>query len=304
MIITITGSNRFLMKRRMDELVADFLKQANELALERIDGAEAEPQAIFEAVQGLPFLASKKMVVIRELSANKVAADKIEQIISTAEPTTDVIFYEPEPDRRTSFYKCLRTKTQLEEYENLDGRQLAKWLMEEAKKRDGNLIPAVANYLVDRVGANQALLYNELEKLLIYDPQISKENIDLLVEKTPQSKIFDLLDATFSGNKKRALELYEEQRAQKVEPQALLALLAWQLQILALAKYGEGKTAGQIAKDAKLNPYPVSKAQGLVRKIPDEKLKQMIHEALEIDYRSKTSAYDIDEALKTYIVSL
>jgi DNA polymerase-3 subunit delta len=304
MIITLTGPNRFLVKRRLDELVAGFLQQENELALERIDGAEADAQAIFEAVQGLPFLAAKKMVIIRQLSANKSAADKIEQIISTVEPTTDVIFHEPEPDKRTSFYKCLKAKTQLEEYDNLDGRHLAKWLADEAKTKGGSLSPAAANYLVDRVGTNQELLDSELEKLLIYDPEITKENIDLLVEKTPQSKIFDLLDATFAGNKKRALELYEEQRAQKVEPQAILALLAWQLQILALAKYGAGKTAAQIAKDARLNPYPVSKAQSLVRKISDEKLKQMIHEALEIDYRSKTSAYDIDEALKTYIIAL
>jgi DNA polymerase-3 subunit delta len=304
MIVTLSGPNHFLIKRRLDELVASFLKQANELALERIDGSEAELQAIFEAVQGLPFLASKKMVILRELSANKAAVDKIEQIISTVEPTTDVIFHEPSPDKRTSYYKVLKAKTQLEEYDDLDGRQLSQWLIAEAKAKGGSLSPANANYLVDRVGTNQALLDNELEKLLIYDANVTKENIDLLVEKTPQSKIFDLLDATFAGNKKRALELYDEQRAQKVEPQAILALLAWQLQILALAKYGEGKTAGQIAKDARLNPYPVTKAQGLVRRISNEKLKQMIHEALEIDYRSKTSAYDIDEALKTYIVSL
>lgn len=304
MIITLTGTNQFLIKRRLDELVADFLKRENELALERIDGAEVELQAIFEAVQGLPFLASKKMVIIRELSANKTAADKIEQIISTVEPTTDIIFHEPAQDKRTSYYKTLKSKTQLEDYDDLDGRELAIWLVEEAKAKGGNLSPPNANYLVNRVGINQALLYNELEKLLIYNSEITKENIDLLVEKTPQSKIFDLLDATFSGNKKRALELYDEQRAQKVEPQNIMALLAWQLQILALAKYGAGKTAAQIAKDARLNPYPVQKAQSLVRKISDEKLKQMIHEALEIDYRSKTSAYDIDEALKTYIVSL
>jgi DNA polymerase-3 subunit delta len=303
-IITLTGQNQFLIKRRLDELAADFLKTENELALERIDGAEVELQVIFEAVQSLPFLASKKMVIIRELSANKAAADKIEQIISTVEPTTDVIFHEPAPDKRTSYYKALKSKTQLEEYDDLDARQLAKWLAEEAKEKGGNLSQANANYLVDRVGTNQALLNNELEKLLIYNAEITKENIDLLVEKTPQSKIFDLLDATFAGDKKRALELYDEQRAQKVEPQNILALLAWQLQILVYAKYGAGKTASQIAKDAKLNPYPVQKAQNLVRKIPDEKLKQMIHEALEIDYRSKTSAYDIDEALKTYIISL
>src|SRR3546814_19438404 len=53
---------------------------------------------------------------------------------------------------------------------------------------------------------------------------------------TPQSTIFELLDAALSGNTRRALELYEEQRSMKVEPQQIIAMLAWQLHVLAVVK--------------------------------------------------------------------
>jgi len=161
-----------------------------------------------------------------------------------------------------------------------------------------------ANYLVERVGPNQQQLANELNKLITYDSKVTRANIDLLTEKTPQSKVFDLLDAAFGGNKQRALELYEEQRAQKVEPQAIMAMIAWQLKLLALAKTGAGKSAGQIAKDAGLSPYPVQKAQNLARKIDDNKLRAMVSEALEIDEKGKTRNINLDEALKTYITTL
>jgi DNA polymerase-3 subunit delta len=238
------------------------------------------------------------------LGNNKVVSGQIEQIIDSAVDSTDIIFYEPNPDKRTSYFKVLKSQTQLEEFNELDPRELAKWLVDEAKKQAGSLSQADANYLVDRIGANQEQLANELDKLITYDPKISRQTIDLLTEKTPQSKVFDLLDAAFGGNKERALQLYEEQRAQKVEPQAIMAMMAWQLKLLALAKTAGNRTNQQIAKDAGLSPYPIMKAQNLARKIDNQKLEQMVSEAFEIDQKAKTKPIDLDEALKTYITTL
>lgn len=304
MKITLTGNNFYLIKRRLDELASNFIKEHGELAVDKIDAEEAEPAAILEAVQSLPFLASRKLVIIRNLSANKTAAEQIEQIIGSAGDGTDIIFYEPSPDKRTIFYKVLKSQTELEEYNQLDVHELSRWLVEEAKKLGGKISPVDANYLVERVGANQELLANELDKLLTYEPAISRDNIDRLTVKNPQSKVFDLLDAMFSNRKKQALELYDEQRTQKVEPQAIIAMMAWQLELIALTLYGKGKDANQIAKDAGVSPYPVQKAQRLAAKLDEAKLKQMVQQALIIDELGKTTPLDLDEALKTYIVTL
>jgi DNA polymerase III subunit delta len=303
MIITLTGSNHYLLKRRLDELTSKFIAEHGELALQKIDAEEAEPAAILEAVQSLPFLASRKMVVVRAGSNSKTLSGQIEQIIDAAGDTIELIFYEPLPDKRTSYFKVLKSKTQLEEYNELDVHGLAAWLVDEAKKAGGQLSSSDARYLAERAGLNQEQLANELEKLLTYNPAISRESIDLLTVKTPQSKVFDLLDAAFGGNKKRALELYEEQRAQKVEPQAIMALIAWQLELIALAFFGKGKDAGQIARDAGVSPYPVQKAQRLAAKLSRQQLKDMVDTAADIDYKSKTTSLNLDEALKTYIVT-
>lgn len=304
MIITLTGSNFYLLKKRLNELAKAFIAKHNELALERKDAEETSSQAILDGVQSLPFLSARKMVVIRNASANKEISGQIEQIIDSAGDSTDLIFYEPSPDKRTAYFKVLKSRTQLEEFNELDAGALAKWLVAEAQNQAGEISLADANYLVERVGANQEQLANELAKLITYEPKITRQNIELLTEKTPQSKVFDLLDAAFGGNKKRALELYAEQRAQKVEPQAIMAMIAWQLKLLALAKTGSSKSSQQIAKDAGLSPYPLMKAQNLARKIDDNKLAEMVAEALEIDEKSKSIGIDLDEALKTYIVTL
>src|SRR3989344_4896285 len=304
MIIFITGNNSYLAKRRLDELVDEFVKKHGDLALERIDGEEADFSAILDAISGLPFLSKRKMVVARKLSATKPSDDQLEQIISSIPESNDLIIYEPVTDKRTSYYKFLKTKTNLETYDQIDSRDLSKWLVSEAKTKGGSLQLGDANYLVERIGPNQAMLASELVKLLLYNPIISRGSIDLLTEPNPQSKIFDLLDAAFSGNRQKALKIYQEQRVQKVESQAILAMIAWQLRVLALAVHAEGKSATEVAKDSGMNIYPVTKAFALAGKIDKDRIKGLVAEALDIDYRSKTTALDMDEALKTYITTI
>ena len=304
MIITLSGANPFLLKQRLDELTGEFNAKYGDLALERIDGEEVGPQQVLDAVGNLPLLSPRKMVVVKSLGSNKAAADSIEQIISATHEGVDVIFYEPQIDKRTSYFKGLKAKTQFEELNGLEPHELAKWLVQEAARKGASLKPSDASYLIERVGPNQMLLANELEKLAIYNKQISRENIELLSAKNPQSKIFDLLDAAFSGNKKRALELYDEQRAQKVEPQEIIAMLAWQLRLIAAVKYAHGKKPVEVAQDLKMSPYPVTKALSVASRITERMIEERVEELLRIDRLAKTSPVDLDDALKYFVISL
>lgn len=304
MITTLTGSNTFALRQKLNELVARFVKSHGELALERFDAEETEADAIIESIQALPFLSVGKMVVVRNGSANKTFAERIEQTISSIPDTTDVIFYEPQLDKRTAYFKVLNKQTTFEEFNDLDRPALARWLAAEAKNQGAELTPADAVFMVERLGENQQMLYNELYKLATYDKQISRANIELLTEPAPQSKVFDLLDAAFGGHKQRALHLYEDQRAQKVEPQVILGMIGWQLQLLALIKLSNGRQAGQIAKDAGTKPYPVEKASRLAANISAEQLRRLADEALDIDIKGKSTNIDLDEALKTFITTL
>jgi DNA polymerase-3 subunit delta len=304
MITTLAGNNLFALRRRLDELMAEFVKKYGDLALEKFDGEEHEAKAIIEGLQSLPFLAHRKLVVVRSGGLNNEFAEAVEQIISSIGESTDVVFYEPQIDKRTAYFKVLKSQTQFKEFNELNLQSLAKWLVEEAKNQGGQLGLADANYLVERVGTNQGLLANELDKLLVYKPEITRPSIDLLTEPTPQSKVFDLLDAAFGGRKEQALRLYEDQRAQKVEPQFILAMVAWQLQQIAVAKMAGNRLLTEVSKDSGMKDYPLRKAKNLADKLSDKKLKEMVSEALDIDWRGKTTSLDLDEALKNYIISL
>lgn len=304
MTITLTGANSFLLKSELDHLTHAFSAEHGDLALEKLDGEEAPYDRITESIQSLPFLAIKKMVVLKTPGFNKQFAENIEDLLAGVPETTELIIVEPKLDKRLSYYKILKKKTDFREYQELDIAGLANWLAKTAQNRGGQLKLADARYLVERAGANQQLLSNELNKLLSYRTAVTKETIDLLTDQTPQSTIFELLDAAFAGNAQRALALYGEQRALKVEPQQILAMIAWQLHVVAVIKTAGQRSSDEVARDAKISPFVVRKSQSIARKLTLAELKQLVSNALRLDVRLKSESIDADEALQHFLLAL
>ena len=304
MITTLTGENSFAWQHVLRGHVDKFVSEFGDLALQRIDGEEVEFAAVREALTSLPFLSNKKLVVLRTPSKNKEFTDQAEQVLADVSETTDVIIIEPKLDKRLSYYKFLKSKTDFQEFNELDTNGLAQWLGQRAKEQGGSVSSSDARYIVERVGLNQQLLGNELDKLLLYSPAITRKTIDLLTDETSQGTIFQLLESAFSGNSRKALRLYQEQRALKVEPKHIVATIAWQLHVLAIIKYAGDRSIDEIARDSKQNPYGLRKSQAIADDLTLIELDALIKQLLNIDNMSKSTSIDVNEALKNYLLRL
>ena len=304
MITTLTGSNSFLLNAELKKLIKLFIFEHSDMGVERFDGEEVEYDRIREALESLPFLANRKLIVLRAPSANKEFVEKAERLLSEIPEITDVIIHEPRLDKRSVYYKFLKKNTEYKEFNEPDEYGLSKWLGEQSKSLGGSISQPDARYLVERVGTNQQLLDNELKKLLAYDLKVTKQSIDLLTEPTLRSTVFQLLDAAFTGNAKLMLKLYMEQRASKVEPQQIISMLAWQLHILAVIKASGERSDDQIAGDAKINPFVVRKSRQIARSITTAKLKSLIHKLAQLDMQMKTTSIDADDAVQAYLLDI
>lgn len=303
MIITLTGANDFMLGQELRRLRQSFIEEHTDMGLESYDGQEFEPADLTSIVQSLPFLVAKRCIIFRQPSAQKALQDSLEQILDTVPDTTELIIVEPKLDKRTSYYKALQKQTDFREFKELDDRGLAQWLVAQAKLKKASLSQADANYLVQRVGLNQLMLANELQKLIDYQPTISRQTIDEMTEPNPQSSVFDLLDAALAGDRQKTTRLYQEQRQQKVEPLAIMGMLAWQLHILALMKTAGDRSQADIARQAKVSPYVLSKSQSIVRKVSLTDIKSWVHNGTQLDTRLKRQPIDADEAMLNYLLS-
>jgi DNA polymerase III subunit delta len=302
MVQTFTGKNAFLLSSALSKTINKFEIEAGRFAVERIDASETEFDNIIQSVQSLPFISPQKLVIITSLQANKVMMERIEELIERVADGVDVILVDPNLDKRKSSYKLLQKHTKLTEFSDLDFRGLTIWIAKYSEEQDAKMDSRTAQYLLERVGANQQQLAREIEKLALYDKEITKSTINELTEASVQSTIFNLLEAVFSRNINRAMKLYEEQRSAQIDPHYIIAMFTWQLQNLAQAVYDDTKTESSLVA-AGQSPYTARKSLQLARHVSKARVKKMIIELSELDAESKKSV-DVDEALKLYILSV
>lgn len=297
----IFGPNEFAAATELNKLMGGFIQKYGDFALEKFDAAECEFSGILAAVTSLPFLVEQKMVVIKNPLQNKQLSENIEELIAKLDDAVQVIFYEAKPDKRSKAYKLLATRKDALTFAELSEYELVLWVENFTKENGGLIDKSSAKKLIDQAGTNQYKLSNEIQKLLSYSEKMDQETIELLVDRRLESSIFDLIDACFSGRGEAALRIYQEQRVQKVEPQQIVAMLAWQLEILAIVAFAGSRSPGQIAGDMQISPYSVSKSAAIARKLSKQQVKNLVEKLMNLDYELKTAPVNADAAIKHFI---
>lgn len=304
MIKILVGNNWYGIKSALDEEVQGFLAENSDINIERFYGPDDEINNIKAALSSVSLFSDKKLVIVEQLSAHKETTENLEDFLKLAEGDNLLIIVESNIDKRSSYYKNLKKLEGFSEFNELDEGSLTSWIKNYTTENGGEISPADARYLVMRVGNTQANLQNELTKLLQYDKKITKYTIDLLTEQTPTSTIFSLVDIAFSGDIKKALKLYEEQRSLRIEPQAIFGMLVWQMHLVAVCLAAGNKNSSEISADTGINSYVLGKAKNIANRMGKAKIIEYLDLLRDIEKTSRKQTYNFDDAMKLAITKL
>lgn len=298
MVFVLTGPNTHLISHELNQRISEFASKHGE-SIERFDGSEITTiDSVLDAVRSISFLESRKLVIVKDFGQNKDLTERVQEIVEQTADSTELILVDTKLDKRTGAYKYLQKNTDMRVFGELSPQELERWIMAQANEAGAELKPQYARLLIDRAGTNQQLLKSEIDKLILANKQIDKELIELLVEPTPQSKVFSLLEELFQGRAKKAWELYEDQRAQGEEPQKIIGMITWQLQQLVYAMFAPVKTK-EVLIEAGMSPYTAQKSLTQIKNITQKNLGYYIQQLALLDAQNKTSA-DVESALAVY----
>jgi len=302
MINTYTGKNSFELLRAKQKLVADFVGEHSAMALEQFDCQAVEPQVIYDALTNLPFLVTKKLVVLDEPSTNKALAEKLPGWMAETD-SIDVLIVEPAVDRRTVFYKFLQSKTKMHEFATLRPYEVEAWIKTYAKDKGTSLSVQAVKLLQDRVGIDQQQLAKEIDKLALYKPKIEVEDIELMVEELPQNTVFEMLDSLVAGNTKKTMELYEKLLKKRVEANEIIGMLGWQLHTLSLIRSAGGRES-DVAVKTKLHPFVIQKNFGLASRLSVEQLKLSVEKVFQAELSIKKDGLNAENVVSVLLLGL
>lgn len=292
MIKLLTGSNAYKRAEELTALKNAFQNQYGSEGIETYRGDQLEPSELTNLLGGISLFATNRLVIITDLSANKLAAEKFVDLIESVSDQVQIVLIESQPDKRTRFYKTLQKKATVIACEELEEYQLAKWIAEYAKAEQGSIDSHATQLLIRSVGADQLRLKNELDKLLAYEKTITSANIDLLVEKRPEDTVFQLLDAALGGKTTQAIQVLEGLERAHEDPFQIVNMLIWQTHILAVVYSAGSRSDAEVAKVLKASPFVVRKTQNLANRLNGTKLQTILDSVASLDVSLKTTSSD------------
>lgn len=318
-----TGAEEYLMNEIIGVLKEKYIEESFEtLNYIAIDGKEVSFDNILNACETLPFMSSKKIVIIKDISEIIENGDNdLDNTMASYVEGLDNYLLLIIMDRSNNLkkasklYKTINKSGGVVDFSKLKGKDLNTWLETKLKKYSKKISNANLNYFIGEssysdYNSTKTLydLENELLKVINYASgnEILKEDIDIVLTKTLDTNIFNLLASINKKDSDSALKIFNEMYISNEPVQRILVMIIRQLRLMLGYKlYKErGYSEGDIQEKLGIKPYEFKKISKESYNFNEEQLKLALNHILELDIKQKTSSQDEKLALEMLIINL
>lgn len=195
-------------EKLIDKLISP---EQRPMALFSPDPKKTEAAIIFDELRTLPFLADKRVVVVK--GADKfVTANRelLEKYFDNPSPTGILILAVSSWDSRTKLAKKLPKTGKLIKIAEPKRHELPQRLIKYAQDAyTKNLTRQGATLLVELAGDNLPHLYGEVDKLALYadgEKSITAQHVEQLIGRNRFFNAFEVIDSILAGNIGQALD--------------------------------------------------------------------------------------------------
>ena len=317
MIFFFYGEDSFRAKNKIDALKEKFHQSVDQSGqnILTLDGETLSLAKFFEAVKASGFLASKKLVLIKNIFTNKKIKDWQEDLIAYLNTQQDsveenyLIFWQTDkPDVKNALYKTLKKFKYSEEFAKLSPAKLEAWLKNKITKANKNISPANLNLLLTYVGDDLWLLNQELDKLTNFAAasEITSEDIKLLVAAKTNDNIFQLIDAIGKKDKKQATDLLNQQLKTGANALYLLSMIVRQYRLLLKIKLlsKDLNNSFALAQALKLHQFVAEKSLKQSQAYSLGQLKSIYKSLLNLEEKLKSTTGDTEALFLSLILNL
>jgi DNA polymerase III subunit delta len=197
-------------------------------------GAEVDVSGLSAALEALPMLAERRVVILRDPAALKKAQkERLEQYL--AKPAADTVLLLVVPSGAKADAALLK-KGEAFEFKPLEGDDLLKWIHKEASGACGTSITdGAAQRLASYTGSDLPMLAGELRKLAAYanGGPIDDAAVEAVTGVRPGVTLADLLDRAAQRDTTGAIAIVRDVLAQPKQS-GVTTVMALTAQVLAI----------------------------------------------------------------------
>jgi DNA polymerase-3 subunit delta len=313
----IFGQEAFECQEAVDLLLRKLLPDPGqrELSLIQLDGSHSDEQELGNALHSFSFFSKTQVIWIRQADKlKKSAQDNLLNYFSRPTLSQYLLLSAAGWQKSTSFYKAAEKAGVVLDFAELKPwekeQRLAEWVNKQAAVHRKLIAYPVCQFLVKRIGCDQALLAQEIEKLICFTgekKEITQKDVEILCHNQQIDTIWQLGEALFRKDAASALNIV---RSFLLEGQPLIPLLRqirsqFQTEFQICLLLAQGKQAQDISQE-----FPYLKGQVLERHLRQARqyggdaFKKGLLALDEAELRAKNSSIDENIIVELLIMRL
>lgn len=284
------------------------LEQLNETRLEN-----PATDALIAAAETLPFMADKRLVVVRELAALTGRGEGDERLvdyIGKIPDTTVLIFYvQGKVDARKKLAAAIKKQGTVVSFQPLEDAALNSWIVRTAKGLGKVISVGDASYLSFTVGNNAATLKGELEKLAALTgerTEITRQDIDAVCTRSMECTVFQMVDAVVAGQEGRAFGLLHDMLVTGSDRLGILAMLLRQYRLIFFVKVMqfEKQSPAEIKKNLGLPSFAADRTVRQAAGYTGRQARSAMETCLSTEYLVKSGQWNQEGALEKCMLEI
>jgi DNA polymerase-3 subunit delta len=277
------------------------------------EGQSLDLSELAQAVQAVPFLARRRLAVVRHAGACLAGPAYKQRLffeaLEAVPPTTALVLVETSDSKAAaslqSWADAHPHTAYVRTFSSPKGEAFVRWLIERCKALRGQIEPQAANLLAELLADDPLLGDQELAKLLDFvgrSRPIREDDVRQLTPYHGQSNVFAMVDALGAGDGPRALALLHR-LLEDESPRYAFSMITRQFRLLLQAREAmdDGRDPSTVLS---LHPYVASKLTTQARQFTLPQLEVMYHFLLQTDLSIKSSFSEETVALDTLVADL
>lgn len=306
-MVVISGSSHRLIKEEIKKIVEEhnYIKMnINQCGIKSV----LEEASYFSFMQEEKFIVASNADFFASKKMSEAEEENMLQYLNHPNENTTLIFTLLEPvDLRKKISKIIKDNYELIVIPNFDKIKIKEEIMNYLGQYKYTCDYETAMYLIDNTYNNLDVLFNELDKIMLYynNPcKITKDDVLKIVGKEEDSNIFHFINAVIERRIDASLQIYKSLKIYKVEPISLINLLAREYRLMYMVKnYSNQKyDLKKISSLLKLPDWQISKLYNNSLNYREDELLANLYSLGDIDLKIKKGIYDKDIALYPFLM--
>lgn len=288
-----------------------------------LDGRNLSYEALVTATSAMPFLASRRIVLLTYPLAQfnqEPARQRFLEFLEKIPASTALVLVEYHPLTSDEMLKKKQThwlekwalesgeRVYIKEYRIPAGSDMVDWIRQRARQLGGEFSVRAAGLLASLAGEDSRLVDQEINKLLVYvnfHRPVQPDDVELLTADYGEGNIFKMVDAMGSRNGNQAIAMLHQMLSHQDAP-SIFGMVVRQFRLLLLGKeiLDNGGGENEIASTLKVHPFVARKVVAQARHFTQPDLEAIYRRLLTIDVATKSSEMDPDLSLDLLIADI